>query len=234
MKIGIMQPYIFPYIGYFQLINAVDVFVIYDNIQYTKKGWINRNRILCNGKDEYFSIPIQKDSDFLNVVERHLASDWNKEKLKITNKIKESYRKAPYFTSVFSLIEDCFSYESKNLFDFILNALNKVLSCLSIDTKIMVSSSIPIDHSLKSEQKVIAICKELKADIYINPIGGLELYNKSTFLNNDIKLQFIKTNSFQYQQFQNEFIPFLSILDVLMHNSIDEVRQYLKKEFIIL
>lgn len=231
MKVGIMQPYIFPYIGYFQLINAVDCFVIYDNIQYTKKGWINRNRILSNGKDEYFTVPLLKDSDFLNVIDRHLSNDWHKEKGKLLNKIKENYRKAPYFNDVIKLIEDCFNYSSSNLFDFIFNALNITLNYLSIKTQIIISSTLPINHSLKAEEKVIAICKQLQANTYINPIGGTELYSKEIFLKESINLQFIKANNIQYKQFNNEFIPFLSIIDVMMFNSKSAITNYLNNSF---
>ncbi len=83
MKLAIMQPYFFPYIGYFQLINTVDEFVVYDNIEFTKKGWINRNRILVNGKDEYITLPIKKDSDFLHVKDRFLAETWSKDSAKM-------------------------------------------------------------------------------------------------------------------------------------------------------
>lgn len=234
MKIGIMQPYIFPYIGYFQLINAVDCFVIYDNIQYTKKGWINRNRILSNGKDEYFTLPLLKGSDFLDVMDRHLSADWHKEKGKLLNKIKENYRKAPHFNDVINLIEDCFNYSSTNLFDFIFNALNKTLDYLSIKTKILVSSTLSVNHHLKAEEKVIAICKELHATTYINPIGGTELYSKEHFLKESIHLQFIKADNIQYKQFYNEFIPFLSIIDVMMFNSKPEITNYLNNSFTII
>src|SRR5438445_505000 len=105
MRIGIMQPYFFPYIGYFQLINAVDEFVVYDNIEFTKKGWINRNRILVNGKDAYITIPLKKDSDYLNVNERWLADVWTVERKKLLNRITESYRKAPYYESIYNLAE---------------------------------------------------------------------------------------------------------------------------------
>jgi hypothetical protein len=234
MKIGVMQPYIFPYIGYFQLINSVDCFVIYDNIQYTKKGWINRNRILSNGKDEYFTLPLLKDSDYLSVMDRYLSADWQKEKNKLLNKIKENYRKAPYFSDVFELIDGCLSYKSTNLFDFIFNALNRTLDYLSVNTKIVVSSSLPIDHSLKAEEKVIAICKALHATTYINPIGGTELYSKEHFLKECIHLKFIKADNIQYKQFNNDFIPFLSIIDVMMFNSKTAITNYLNNSFSII
>ncbi len=234
MKIGIMQPYIFPYIGYFQLINAVDKFVIYDNIQFTKKGWINRNRLLLNGKDEYFTLPLKNDSDFLNVNERELSTDWLKEKTKILNKIKENYKKAPYFNEVYNLVESNFNFENLNLFDFILNALKNTLNYLTIKTEIVVSSTLAINHSLKAEEKVIAICKALNAETYINPNGGIELYSKEHFLNEGIKLNFIKANNCVYKQLNNEFIPFLSIIDVMMFNSKEETKKMIEKEYVLI
>src|ERR1700680_880113 len=99
MRTAIMQPYFFPYIGYFQLIDSVDLFIVYDNIKYTKKGWINRNRILLNGKDVTLSLPLKSDSDFLDIRDRELAADFNREKL--VNQLSGAYRRAPYFRQVF-------------------------------------------------------------------------------------------------------------------------------------
>ena len=93
MRIAIMQPYLFPYIGYFQLMNAVDEFVIYDNIEFTKKGWINRNRILVNGRDSFITVPLKKDSDYLDVRDRYLADSWPSERVTILYRIKQSYRR---------------------------------------------------------------------------------------------------------------------------------------------
>ena len=233
-KIAIMQPYFFPYIGYFQLINAVDKFIIYDNIQFTKKGWINRNRLLLNGKDEYFTLPLKNDSDYLNVNERELSIDWLKEKTKTLNKIKENYKKAPYFNEVYNLIENCFNYECLNLFDFILNVLKNTLNYLTINTDSVISSTLSINHNLKAEEKVIAFCKNLNAKTYLNPIGGLELYCKEHFLNEGIKLNFIKANNCVYKQFDNEFIPFLSIIDVMMFNSKEEIKRMIEKEYVLI
>lgn len=228
MKIAIMQPYYFPYIGYFQLINAVDEFVIYDNIEFTKKGWINRNRILVNGTDAVVSLPIKKDSDYLNVNERFLADTWDIERKKMLNRITESYRKAPYFKETYEVLEKCILYEDRNLFKFILHSVQTVMQYLKIDTKLVVSSSVPIDHQVKSNEKVMAICKERGADIYINPIGGLELYDKEIFKKNNLKLQFQKANNITYSQFNNEFIPWLSIIDVMMFNNIEEMQSKLE------
>ncbi len=218
-----MQPYFFPYIGYFQLINSVDEFVIYDNIQFTKKGWINRNRILVNQSDEYITLPLKKDSDYLNVNERFLSDTWSVDRKKMLNKIVESYRKAPQFERVFAVFEKCLMIDELNLFDFIHHSLKETLKYLSISTKITVSSTIEIDHQLKSEEKVLAICKAQNASTYINSSGGIELYNKERFEQNGIKLQFQKSNSINYLQYKNAFVPWLSIIDVMMFNSPDDI-----------
>ena len=222
-----MQPYFFPYIGYFQLIKSVDEFVIYDNIQFTKKGWINRNRILVNHKDDYISLPLKKDSDYLNINQRFLSDTWSVDRKKFLNRIVESYRKAPHFESAFSLFEKCLMVDESNLFNFIYYSLKETLQFLSISTKITVSSTIEIDNSLKSEDKVLAICKAQNANTYINPIGGIELYSKERFERNGINLQFQKSNPINYLQYKNEFVPWLSILDVLMFNTKEEVKIFL-------
>lgn len=223
-----MQPYFFPYIGYFQLINAADEFVIYDNIEFTKKGWINRNRILVNGEDVYITIPLRKDSDFLNINQRYLADSWPKDKTKILNRIRETYKKAPYYSSVISLIGECLDYQDLNLFNFILNALQNTLQYLKIHTPIIVSSTIPIDHHhLKAQEKVIEICKNRNANTYLNPPGGVNLYNKTHFKNENLNLCFLQPNSIEYAQFDHSFTPWLSIIDVLMFNSVDRVKNLL-------
>lgn len=227
-KVAIMQPYFFPYIGYFQLINSVDEFIIYDNIQYTKKGWINRNRILCNNKDRMISLPLKKDSDFLNVVDRKLSDTWISERKKLINLINELYKKSPFFDKVFPLIQQILLFEETNLFKFIYNSLVLINEYLDIKTKITISSSLDIDHkNLKSQDKVLALCKKTKADIYINAIGGQELYNKDYFLQHNIILNFIKSELISYKQFDNEFVSWLSIIDVLMFNSKEQIKKYL-------
>ena len=232
MKLAIMQPYFFPYIGYFQLINAVDEFVIYDNIEFTKKGWINRNRILVNGKDSIISLPLKKDSDFLNVNERFIANTWDLDRKKMINKISESYRKAPHYKDVIILIEKCLLYNDTNLYNFILNSIKIINDFLLISTKIIISSSIDIDHKLKSEEKVIAICKKLNASTYINPPGGINLYNYEQFNLNKINLIFQKNNIFTYNQFNHNFIPSLSIIDVLMFNDKEKIINILNNKSI--
>jgi WbqC-like protein family len=231
MKLAIMQPYFFPYIGYFQLINAVDTFVLYDDIEFTRKGWINRNRILVNGKDAFITIPLRSDSDYLNVRDRYLADTWVVDRKKMLNRISETYRKSPNFNSVFPLIEEILNYEERNLFKFILNSVIKISDFLNIKTNLLISSDIVKDSILKSEDRVIELCKALKTTNYLNPIGGLTLYSKNRFLAEGLNLNFLKTNDFQYLQFSEEFTPHLSIIDVLMFNSKERIQKDLLNDY---
>ncbi len=233
-KIAIMQPYFFPYIGYFQLIEKADVFVIYDEIKFTKKGWINRNRFLCQNKVNHFTLPLKKGSDYLNVSERFLSDDWETERLKLLNKIKSAYLKAPFFEQTYMLFKQCLYYDNKNLFDFIYNSVKLICNYLDINTEIKKSSELQIPNELKSVNKVKTICKRLQAKIYINPIGGIELYDKLDFLNDNLELLFLKARNISYLQFDNGFEPFLSILDVMMFNDVEKIKEMIKNEFEIL
>lgn len=224
-----MQPYFLPYIGYFQLMNAVDKFVIYDNIQFSKKGWVNRNKFLQNGKDVLFTIPLKKDSDYLNINQRYLSNDSLKKRKKILRQLETSYSKAPYFNSIFPILKNCFYTEEVNLFDFIYFSLMQVVELLEINTEFIYSSKVKINSKLKGQEKVLAICRELGCDVYLNPIGGVDLYKKEIFAENKIKLNFIKSKENNYKQFQNNFIPWLSIIDVMMFNSIVDIQNMLDK-----
>lgn len=224
-----MQPYFLPYIGYFQLLASVDQFIVYDNIKYTKKGWINRNRMLLNGRDAMFSLPLKKGSDLLDVVERELAADFDRTKL--LNQFKGAYGRAAQFESTYPILERIVLHEEANLFRYIHHSIVQLCEHLSIDTDIRISSEMHIDHELKSQDKVLALCKAAGADTYINTIGGIELYAKADFRIQGIDLQFIKTKPFEYAQFGDAFVPWLSILDVLMFNPLNTVRSYINENY---
>lgn len=222
MKIAIMQPYFFPYIGYFQLIAAADLFVIYDEIQYTKKGWINRNRMLRDGSDVTFSLPLEKASDYLSICNRKIAPSFDRRKLKA--QFEGAYRKAPEFARVMPLIDAALSHESVNLFDFISHTLELTCAHLNIRTPIRRSSDVEGGPSpLRAQERVIDICKRVGATTYINPIGGLDLYDNAAFSGAGIELLFLRARNIEYEQFGQPFVPWLSILDVLMFNSISSI-----------
>ncbi|MBS1656803.1 MAG: WbqC family protein [Bacteroidetes bacterium] len=231
MTIAVMQPYFFPYLGYYQLITAVDEFVIYDNIEFSKKGWINRNRILVNGRASYITLPLKKDSDYLDVKERCLAEIWRSERNKMLNKIRVAYKRSPNFNAVYPVVETAILFEETNLFRFILNSLNVVAAYLEIKTPLIISSSIEIDHSLKGEAKVLSICDARGANIYLNSIGGIDLYNKNTFKSRGIDLHFLKSHDIRYEQFNNDFVSSLSIVDVLMFNPKEKIQEFLKSSY---
>jgi hypothetical protein len=225
MRLAVMQPYFFPYIGYFQLVNAVDTFIIYDNIQYTKKGWINRNRILNNQKEALITLSIQKDSDYLNVCERRIAKEFNRSKL--LGRIRGAYLRAPFFKDTYPLLEEIIQNDESNLFDYLHNSLLLLFNHLGIQSKVIVSSSVDIDHSLKSQNKVLAFCRALNTNIYVNAIGGVNLYSPTDFNDEGISLRFIKSRPIEYAQFKNDFCPGLSIIDVMMFNSVEVIQGYL-------
>ncbi len=222
MRVAIMQPYFFPYIGYFQLIEAVDLFIVYDNIKYTKKGWINRNRMLQDGKDAMFSLPLRRDSDHLNVRERRLAQEFDRDKL--LNQLRGAYAKAPRFAEVMPLLERVLHHQRDNLFDYLHHALSQTCAHLQLNTPIRVSSTVDIDPGLKNQDKVIALSKAVGASTYVNAIGGIELYEPDVFSQHGLELRFIRARPFEYRQFGAPFVPWLSIVDVLMFNPLDAVR----------
>lgn len=220
-----MQPYFWPYLGYFQLLYAVDQYVVYDNIEYTKKGWINRNRYLCGGQWKYFTVPVAKGSDYLDICEREVAANFDRGRLK--NQIQAAYAKAPYFKDIFPLFCKCVDCPEKNLFNFLYFSIKEIAAYLEIDTKIIVSSELGAGQELRGEDKIFAICHKLHADTYINAAGGRTLYQKWEFQREGIRLQFLEMDALTYPQFGKTFIDSLSILDVLMFQPKDEVMRLL-------
>ncbi len=226
-SLGIMQAYFMPYIGYFQLINAVDEFVIYDNIQYTKKGWINRNRILQGEREQYITLPLKKASDFLNIGERFLSEAFDRNKL--VRQIRTAYHKAPYYAEVSEWLQSIICFEENNLFTYIYHSVKEVCRYLDITTPILISSQLSYDEALRGQDKVIAICRERQCDRYINAIGGMKLYQTAAFQKEKMELLFLKSWLREYPQYKNEFIPALSIIDVMMFNSRERIKQMLQE-----
>lgn len=226
MVLAIMQPYFLPYIGYFQLLNTVDKFVLYDDVNFITRGYINRNNLLVGGKPSLFTIPLKDASQNKLIREVQLADDnaWRKKLLKT---VEQSYRKAPYFGQVYPLFEDMLCAESSHIGEFCHYAISRVCEYLEIKTKIVPSSTIYENAELKKQDRILDICLREKATHYINPQGGMELYDKETFNNNGIKLSFLKANLTPYTQFKEPFVTGLSILDVLMFNSIAETHTLL-------
>ena len=232
MKVGIMQPYIFPYIGYWQLINLVDKFVLLDDVNYIVRGYINRNSILLNGKPYRFTIPIEKASQNKLIMETNLyfTQKW-KQNFLMT--IHNAYKKSPYYNEVMPLIENVINNPEKHLTTFIKYSIKEIIRYLGINTEILISSEIEKDLSLKGEQRIIELCQRLCAKQYINAIGGQKLYSFSNFKDKGIKLSFLKTDDIRYSQYRKSFVESLSIIDVMMFNSVMQIKEFLKKYTII-
>lgn len=228
MKIAVMQPYLFPYMGYFQLISAVDTFVIFDDANFIKRGWINRNRILLDNKDHLFTLPLEKASQNKFISQIRIACG-QKHKEKILDLFHHAYRKAPEYANVYPLIKEIILNRKGNLLEFIEYSLVRIAAFLDLKTNFMLSSEIEKDNTLKGKDKIIDICKKMRADKYLNPIGGKELYDKKEFEKEGIKLHFLKTKDIEYRQFTNIFIPHLSIIDVLMFNPRKKVKEFLSE-----
>jgi WbqC-like protein family len=227
-KLAIMQPYLFPYIGYFQLINAVDKFVAYDDVTFIKQGWINRNNILVNGHPFLFTVPVKNISSYSLILETEAVNkiDW---KTKLLKTIEYSYKKAPYYQGVFQIIDSTFASDNQYISKIAMNSIKAVVGYLELNTELQDSSTCYTNNKLNSQERVLDICQQELASQYINPIGGRELYSKHIFKARGIDLNFIKSNPIRYKQIKDEFIPNLSIIDVLMFNSPQEVKAMLRQ-----
>jgi len=224
MKLAIMQPYLFPYIGYWQLINAVDKFVIYDDVNFIKQGWINRNNIIGDETSYRLSMQLIGASSFKLINEITIGNNLTK----LLKTIEHTYRKAPYFKSVYPVFQDVLCHNEKNLAKFLTASIKTICDFLEIKTHLIVSSELEKDNYLKGQDKVISICNLLQAKQYINATGGKELYTKESFSRKNVELLFINSKPIKYKQFGEQFIPNLSIIDILMFNDKPKVKAYLR------
>ncbi|MBE5924242.1 MAG: hypothetical protein E7271_07230 [Lachnospiraceae bacterium] len=226
MRIAVMQPYFFPYIGYWQLIGCVDTFVLFDDVNYINRGWINRNRILSN-KIDYIRLPLlgASQNKKINEVRVNLDDLFSKRNTKI---IHETYRKAPYYKEIMPLIEKWMYIENDLLSEYLGEQIRMISRTLGIENNTILSSSIEGLEKLRREDRIIAICRNLGADKYYNPVGGVGLYDKGIFKEKGVDLFFISPNLTPYKQFGTDFIPSLSIIDMLMFCGLDYTRNMLK------
>ena len=224
-SIAVMQPYFFPYLGYWQLVKAVDIFVVFDNVNYIKRGFVNRNKILINGKPTQLTLPLEQASQ--NKLINEITLEKKREKL--LKSIELAYKKTPSFALVFPVIQEIMLFETSNLAVFNTHLIEKIVGYLEIDTDIVVSSELTDFAQMNTGQdKILSLVKTLNADIYINPPNGRHLYNEADFQKQGIELGFLQPILPVYQQSSDEFHNSLSIIDVLMHCSKSEVQNMLQ------
>lgn len=226
MKVGIMQPYFFPYLGYWQLLKYVDRFVVFDDVNYINRGWINRNRILVNGQPKYFNIPMLGASQ--NKLINEISVNNTPEEInRMKSILYNAYRKAPFYKINCDLLDGILDFETDNLAEFLTHSIFKIKETLEINTEIVISSNLEKNAMSRGEDKIIEICNALDANCYVNPIGGMELYSFDNFKKRNIDLRFLRMKDIDYKQFENDFQSRLSIIDVLMFNSVETVKEML-------
>ena len=224
MIAGIHQPYFIPYIGYWQLIHAVDVFAIADNYNYIKSGWINRNRVLEGETIRYYNIEIDHASQNRYICD-HQLKPISKE-LKLCQ-LENYYHHAPYLKQGIELMDRMFSFEGSNLADFLYNSIRLVCDYLQIGTKIVRTSDYEQDPGFRGRDRILDYCRQMGADTYYNMIGGTSLYHFEDFREHGLKLAFLEPVPLPYRQ-NGEFVFGLSILDMIMRISVDEIQEQLK------
>lgn len=229
MKIAIMQPYFFPYIGYFSLIMQSDAFIIFDTPQFMRKGWIERNRIgKLAGGSVYIKVPLNKADLATKIKDMSIddASDWRR---KILSQLDIYKKKAPYYNDVLALVEDVLSTDTLSIVQLNKISLEKVCHYLGLDKKFTVFSemNLEIETPKAPDEWALNICKALGIKSYVNAAGGEEFFDANKYSDNDIKLYFVNQPIEEYKQLGNQFEPGLSIIDVMMFNSPEKIIEML-------
>jgi WbqC-like protein len=215
MIIGIMQPYFFPYIGYFQLISHSDVFVFHDDVQYIKGGWINRNRIINGGKVCWLTLPVLRAAHDRLINDRYYSSDADTRN-RLLRRIAAAYRKAPRFHEIYPIIEEIIDFADLNVATFNIHLIRRLADYLKIPTAFMLSSKLLKNNNLAGQERVIEICRVLGATKYVNLIGGKQLYQRDDFSRAGLTLSFLNPTVLCNPVPTDPAVP-LSILDDLMH-----------------
>lgn len=218
MSIAIMQPYIFPYIGYFQLVYSSELFIFYDDVNFINKGWVNRNRILANGKDLLITIPCIDASQNKLIKDVQLLND-DKSLRKILTTIQMNYKKAPHYDAIYPLIENIFNCKHNTISEFAIDSVVSISQYLGLQTVFKNSSTSYSNQTLKKGDRLIDICHIEKQNLYINAVGGKEIYNQEQFKSKGVTLKFLVPELHEYLQFKQPFVPWLSVIDILMFNT---------------
>ncbi|MDF9831586.1 WbqC family protein [Parabacteroides sp. PF5-6] len=237
MRLAIYQSYFFPYIGYFQLMQAVDKFILYDYLHYIDGGWIARNRIMSpDGHTFYMYIPIEKKSSNRRINELVIShhEDWQQ---KVAGQLRSCYGKAPFFQQLFPWVEDLLMQPCDRLSAFNYKSLTAIARLLDIPTEIVWDHTLyqAIEERLETEnyplekksQRPLWICRQEKADTFVNAIGGQKLYSKAIFAEQGVELFFLQSDKYMRQEPDNVPMPELSILDVLFRYGVEETKRLL-------
>lgn len=233
MILSITQPYFFPYLGLFQLIHATDRLIVFDTVKYRKRSWMNRNRILHPNKSfNYITMPVKRKPENTAICDIEIVGGdgW---KEKILGQFSVYAKRAPHYREVRDLITDCFSVKETMYAPLCLEYMSKICEYLRLDFQYDFFSVMDVEIKKVKEpgEWSFYICKELKAKRYLNMPAGVSIFNENLFSENGIELLFLDPRLRSYQQFNKDFSSHLSILDVLMWNSIEEVREMIVEDY---
>ncbi|WP_239537954.1 WbqC family protein [Dyella mobilis] len=232
-RIAIMQPYVYPYIGYFQLINATDFFVFYDDVNYIKRGFINKNNILLNGEKFSFTIPIANASQNRLIKDTHLLAD-DRWKDTLIKQLIHAYKKAPYFNEVMASIIEVIEQPHASIADMAITSIASACNYLDLQfTHAKSSDFSPETQGMEKSERLVAIAKKAGGERYVNSIGGMELYSKDAFTEKGMNLSFLESGNIEYRQFDDAFLPRLSIIDVMMFNHAEACKDFCSRYSIV-
>ena len=233
MKIALMQPYFIPYLGYFQLMEAVDLFVLHDDVEYSKGGWINRNRVLLAGSARLVTVSLERSSDHALINHRRISESYDCKKM--LRVLRAAYGRAPHWQSIESQLPSILCANTRSLVEFNSIGLAWVCATLGLDTPVVSASKILPNAKSSGQQKVIDICQALGAVEYINPVGGMALYSGRDFLANGIRLSFLRSRLSPYLQGSNkDFVPALSVLDALAWIGSEDTSDLVRSDYDII
>ncbi len=227
-RLALMQPYFLPYLGYFQLIAAADQFICYDDVQFIKNGWIERNRYLLDGEAHWFRVSLAKGRHTGTIRERTVSQNFDLQGM--LNKLRFAYRKAPFKTSILGWLEHQLADPPASIAVLNERVIRSCCQLLDIQTPILRSSDVLCDCHSHGQQRVIDIARAVGATHYINPMGGAHLYDAKTFAQAGLTLEFLRPviNSYCQGESNQPFVPGLSILDALMFNEPGTIAQWVR------
>jgi hypothetical protein len=227
--VAIMQPYIFPYVGYFCLAEAADIFVFYDDVNYIPRGWVNRNRILLNGAPYKFAVPLSNGSqnELIRDVTTHSLADFRQKFLK---QLHHAYGKAPYYERGCNYVDAVLTSGTASIADLAIRSIEEFYRLIGTSKRFLRSSeAFEGTRGLPKAERLIEITRALNATNYVNAIGGTSLYDKAYFAARGVNLSFLMATLKEYRQVgSQEFVPALSIIDIIMNNPVEAIMPHLR------
>lgn len=221
-----MQPYFFPYMGHFSLVAACEKWVVFDDSQYTSRSWMNRNRVLHPSAGwSYINLPVHKtglNSKIKDVLVVDKKDSW----LRVRAQLAHYKNKAPFYNQVLSIVDEAFSVESHRLVDINVSSIKSVCRYLNVAFDYTISSRVNFDYSTvrEADDWAFVITRQMGGEQYVNPSSGRHLFSRKKYIEGGIDLLFHEFEPFVYDCGQFKFESSLSILDVLMWNTVESVR----------